>query len=96
MNDEVQVLTRWVDPTIEQLQQENQTNKRIIEIQVKRIYELECIIEELKKWLEEQKQFIENIPTFTKDIKNNHIGMIGAYENTLDKIKEFEEGVKTE
>lgn len=47
--------------------------------------------EELKKWLKEQKQFIDDIPTFSNDIKNNHIGMVGAYQNTLEKIKELEE-----
>ena len=52
------------------------------------------ILEKLKKWLEEQKQFIDDIPTFSKDIKNNHLGMIGAYQNTFDKIKELEEGVR--
>ena len=47
---------------------------------------------ELKKWLEEQKEFINDIPTFSNDIKNNHIGMVGAYNNSLDKMKELEQG----
>ena len=47
---------------------------------------------ELKKWLEEQKEFIKDIPTFSNDIKNNHIGMAGAYNNSLDKMQELEQG----
>lgn len=47
---------------------------------------------ELKKWLEEQKEFINDIPTFSNDIKNNHIGMVGAYNNSLDKMQELEQG----
>ena len=45
---------------------------------------------ELKKWLEEQKEFINDIPTFSNDIKNNHIGMVGAYNNSLDKMQELD------
>lgn len=47
---------------------------------------------ELKKWLEEQKEFLENIPTFTLEITHNHFGMVGAYKNTLGKMQELEQG----
>lgn len=45
---------------------------------------------ELKNWLEEQRKFIKEIPTFRSDIEHNHLGMVGAYNNTLDKMQELE------
>ena len=54
------------------------------------VEELQNNWNELKKWLEEQKEFINDIPIFSNDIKNNHIGMIGAYNNSLDKMQELE------
>lgn len=45
---------------------------------------------ELKTWIEEQRDFIENVPTFSRDIKNNHMGMIGSYNNCLEKMEEIE------
>lgn len=62
---------------IKLLQQENQTNKTIIEKQVKRIYELEHTLEELKKYLEDDWSSV-----------NGEI----ASKLILDKIKELEEG----
>lgn len=57
-----------------------------------RIIELQNNWNELKKWLEEQKEFIEDIPTFTLEITHNHFGMVGAYKNTLSKMQELEQG----
>ena len=45
---------------------------------------------ELKKWVEKQSKFIKDIPVFTSDIANNHAGMIGAYDTTLEKMQELE------
>lgn len=55
-----------------------------------KVKQLETNWNELKKWLEEQKEFIENIPTFTIEITHNHFGMVGAYKNTLSKMQELE------
>lgn len=49
------------------------------------------IINELEKWLEEQHQFIIEIPAFTKEISQEHKVMECCYEDVLDKIKELEE-----
>lgn len=48
------------------------------------------IINELKEWLEEQHQFIIEIPAFTKEISQEHKTMELCYENVLDKIEELE------
>lgn len=56
------------------------------------IYELQNNWNELKKWLEKQSKFIKDIPVFTSDIANNHAGMIGAYDTTLEKMQEMEQG----
>lgn len=48
------------------------------------------IINELKKWLEEQHQFIIEIPAFTKEISQEHKVMECCYEDVLDKINELE------
>lgn len=45
----------------------------------------------IKKWVEEQIEFLEGVPTFTVALKHNHIGMKGAYKNVLYKIEEIEE-----
>ena len=47
--------------------------------------------EELKKWLEEQHQFIIVIPAFTKEIIQEHKTMELCYEDILNKMKELEE-----
>lgn len=47
--------------------------------------------EELKKWLEEQHQFIIEIPAFTKEIIQEHKTMELCYEDILNKMKELEE-----
>ena len=60
------------------------------ELLLEYITKLQSNWNELKKWLEEQKEFINDIPTFSNDIKNNHIGMVGAYNNSLDKMQEME------
>lgn len=44
----------------------------------------------LKKWINEQKEFIKELPTYTNDIMNNHIGMIGAYNNVLEEMIELD------
>ena len=47
------------------------------------------IINELEKWLEEQHQFIIEIPAFTKEISIEHKTMELCYENILDKLQEL-------
>ena len=47
------------------------------------------IINELEKWLEEQHQFIIEIPAFTKEISTENKTMEICYENVLDKLQEL-------
>ena len=89
---------------LSKLQKENQTNKTIIEIQVKRIYELEHTLEELKKWLEEQTDYLIEIDGQSIPLKDNfefcsmnelyQTGKYSGFKEVLDKIKELEEGVR--
>ena len=55
----------------------------------KEIERLNNIIKELEKWLEEQHQFIIEIPAFTKEISIEHKTMELCYENILDKLQEL-------
>ena len=49
----------------------------------------------LREWLEEQHQFIIEIPAYTKEISIEHKTMEICYENVLDKMNELE-GVDNE
>ena len=53
------------------------------------IERLNNIINELEKWLEEQHQFIIEIPAYTKEISIEHKTMEICYENLLDKLQEL-------
>ena len=55
----------------------------------KEIERLNYIINELEKWLEEQHQFIIEIPAYTKEISIEHKTMEICYENVLDKLQEL-------
>ena len=55
------------------------------------IARLNKIIDDLEKWLEEQHQFIIEIPAYTKEISIEHKTMELCYENILDKLKELKE-----
>lgn len=59
---------------------------------------LNNIINELDKWLKEQKNFIEemNYIQTIKEIKMEHKIMINDYNNVLDKLKELKEGKNNE
>lgn len=63
--------------------------KKVHEKDLKEIERLNYIINELEKWLEEQYQFIIEIPAFTKEISQEHKTMEICYEIILDKIKEL-------
>lgn len=63
--------------------------QRIIIKQEQEINRLNNIIDELEKWLEEQHQFIIEIPAYTKDISIEHKTMEICYENILDKLNEL-------
>ena len=56
---------------------------------VEEIERLNNIINELEKWLEEQHQFIIEIPAYTKEISIEHKTMEICYENVLDKLQEL-------
>ena len=53
------------------------------------IERLNNIINELEQWLEEQKHFIINTPSYTEEIKVEHKIMFNDYENVLIKIEEL-------
>lgn len=44
----------------------------------------------LREWLENQHQFIIEIPAYTKEIAIEHKTMEICYENVLDKMNELE------
>ena len=84
---------------ITNLQQETETNKTIIEKQVKRIYELEWEKEKLKKWLEERKYILAKSVSHIYEDSLGHSKFVNEeifeeLTRVLDKIKELEEGVK--
>lgn len=47
------------------------------------------VLDELEEWIEEQHQFIIEIPAYTKEISIEHKTMEICYENILDKIQEL-------
>ena len=47
------------------------------------------VLDELERWLEEQHQFIIEIPAYTKEISIEHKTMEICYESILDKIQEL-------
>ena len=68
------------------------SSNELVEILIDRDLEIESlnnIINELKKWLEEQHQFIIEIPAYTKEIAVEHKTMEICYENVLDKLQEL-------
>lgn len=52
------------------------------------------VTNELEKWLEEQHQFIIEIPAYTKEISIEHKTMEICYENVLDKLQELKGSYK--
>ena len=99
ISEEVQVLSRWVDPTIEQLQQENQQLKEINEEHKKLNGELR---EENKKYKEVikkvKKMIIDNIEETTYEyIGSNKIKVLlelrmdnDGVNKLLDILKDVE------
>ena len=65
--------------------------KDTIHEQHEEINRLNNIINELEKWLEEQKHFIIKTPAFTKQLAKEHKIMFNDYENVLIKIEELKE-----
>lgn len=62
-----------------------------LEKALKEIERLNNIINELEKWLEEQKHFIITLPSYTEQFKIVHKTMFNDYENILIKIDELKE-----
>ena len=75
MIEELEQLNDDLEKTVHNLQVENER--------------LNNIINELEKWLEEQHQFIIEIPAYTKEISIEHKTMEICYENVLDKLQEL-------
>jgi len=75
--------------TLNKISRLNKLNKQL-EKENKR---LNNIINELEKWLEEQKDFIEemNYIQTIKEIKMEHKIMFNDYQNVLDKLRELKE-----
>ena len=69
-------------------EQRREVEQYITDLQ-KEIERLNNIINELEKWLEEQHQFIIEIPAYTKEIAVEHKTMEICYENVLDKLQEL-------
>ena len=74
---------------IERLKEENKKYNKWIESLNKDNHRLNNIINELEQWLEEQKHFIINTPSYTEEIKVEHKIMFNDYENVLIKIEEL-------
>lgn len=87
MNNEPQILARWVDPTIDDL-------KTALEEANKQINRLNNIITELENDLE---KLVEESISRRKESKNAmehslNSAYIYAYMESLDKLKELKEG----
>ena len=63
--------------------------KEEINILIQEIERLNNIINELEKWLELQKHFIINIPTFMEQLGREHKIMFNDYQNILNKLQEL-------
>lgn len=74
---------------INELRSINRTQENRISMQKEEIKRLNNTINELEKWLEEQHQFIIEIPAYTKEIAVEHKAMEICYENVLDKLQEL-------
>lgn len=81
MNKEVQVLTRWEDPTIKQLQQENQASKQTINELSNQVTKLIEEKHNLKVWLKQYIKLLENKPDIIEE------GQIDILHEVLDYIK---------
>lgn len=55
-----------------------------------KIEQLQSNWNSLREWLEQQHQFIIEIPAYTKEISIEHKTMETCYENVLDKMNELE------
>lgn len=77
--------------TYEQLQFEIMKLNTDIILKDKEIERLNNIINELEKWLKEQREFIQTIDMMPnlKEIKLEHKIMFNDYNNILDKLKEL-------
>ena len=89
VNDATQML-REIEEKDKEIQRLNN------ELDKTRLSELhkEYIIDELEKWLNEQKDFIQTIDMMPnlKEIKVEHKIMFNDYINVLDKLKKLKEG----
>lgn len=65
-------------------------NELYIKELLKRNNQLQSNWNSLREWLEEQHQFIIEIPAYTKEISIEHKTMEICYENVLDKMNELE------
>lgn len=65
---------------------DNNSPRRILNI----VKQLQSNWNNLGEWLEEQHQFIIEIPAYTKEISIEHKTMEICYENVLDKMNELE------
>lgn len=84
---EVQTFTRYIDPTITELQQENEQLKIQISAREEEYRKLENNWTKLRKWLE--KELGDRInPNKDKWLT----GVYDAYRETIDKMQELEQG----
>lgn len=63
---------------------------QIINMYEEKYKDLQTRWNSLREWLEEQHQFIIEIPAYTKEISIEHKTMEICYENVLDKMNELE------
>ena len=61
---------------------------------IKEAKQLQSNWNSLRRWLQEQNNFLEGIPTFTKEIEREHKIQIISYDYVLDKMNELESGEK--
>lgn len=88
---EVQTFTRYIDPTITELQQENQELKKQLENKYEKIGTLtgELLYEENTKLINQQKEFIEWLETMNRMYENEYKDIDAAehYNCVLQKYK---------
>lgn len=94
----------WIDykkECLKRIEHERKYNSSSRENLIDEIYEkdeeiqrLNNTIDELEKWLEEQREFIQTIDIMPnlKEIKLEHKIMFNDYNNVLDKLKALKEG----
>ena len=94
LEEKPQVFTRWIDPTIEELQQENEVLKKQLEKKYNKTGTLtnEVLYEENTKLINQQKEFIEYMNKTIEELECDNVDdeeMKGYLIQRIDTFKEI-------